>query len=397
MSIASRQALALLLGAAFSVSLGLAFYLNGVVDWMDPEIAERGGALLLDGRLDLYAVIPEAQMGPLALLGAGLTNVAVYFVLVCALLPAIVGLAYMALGVEPRLVHLVPVVLVAVTWQRQAITSHLDDVIVLLGAVLILLAKRRELPWLAAAGFVLAAAGKPTAILLLPLVFLVSRRATVAALAGAAAIWLPFFFADPTGFLEAGKGIAVVYPDSLPHLLGAEAGGPYPAWVRPTELVGGLVLCYVLARWRSFPAALLGTLAFRALLEPGTYPLYWQSIIVAALIFDLSRGRRFPVATVVSFVGWFTTMTLVLVETVGTPRLLLYVAIIALSAWPSGERVESGRALPGLVLGSEPVGRQDAVTQVDPVQPAEPVAVVRGVIGADVERVAGADRTLSTP
>ena len=55
-------------------------------DW---DAAITGGRYLLNGHLSVFADMPHVQMGPLALLLAGLLQGRVYLVAVCALLPLV--------------------------------------------------------------------------------------------------------------------------------------------------------------------------------------------------------------------------------------------------------------------------------------------------------------------
>src|ERR1035437_8773350 len=55
-------------------------------DW---DAATTGGHYLLSGHLTVYADKPRVQMGPLALLLAGVLPGTVYVVAVCALLPLV--------------------------------------------------------------------------------------------------------------------------------------------------------------------------------------------------------------------------------------------------------------------------------------------------------------------
>lgn len=326
---ASRRHLAA--GAAVITALTLAFQFGWMVTYRDRGIAEAAGRQLLSGHLDVYAHMPEAQMGPLALLIAGGLSTGAYIVVLSLALYPLLYLGFTALRVTPTVPQIAGAALVGAVWHRFPITGHADDVLVLAGAVMLMLAKREGLPSLAAVAFVVSIAGKPTAVLLLPLVWLVSRRAALWAVAGAAVVWLPFALADVRGFLDAGGGVAPVWPYSLPGLLGAEAGSPYPWWVRPAQLVVGLAVCWVVARRAGFVAAFAAVLATRAFFEPGTYPLYWQSIIVAAFLVDLNARWRVPWTTVAALGGWLVTLNYALTPTAGLARLGLLVAVAALA------------------------------------------------------------------
>ena len=317
--------------AAATTSLLLAIEFGWSVTYPDRGIAQRAGAELLAGHLDLYGRLPEAQMGPLALLLAGGLPTGAYIVTLSVALYPLLYLALSTWRPDPNALDIVGAALVGAVWHRFPITGHADDVLVLAGGVIVAAARKRELSWLATVGFVIAISAKPTALLLLPLVFLVDRRAALWSIVWSAVVWFPFVFADPRGFLAAGSGIAPVFPYSLPALLGAEPWSPYPWWVRPAQLLAGVAACWLVGRKIGFAAAVAATLAVRAFFEPGTYPLYWQSITVACFFVDLSARWRLPWATIAGLVGWMVTLSYALTPMTGCTRLLLLITVVALA------------------------------------------------------------------
>jgi hypothetical protein len=272
-------------------------------DWAD---AQRAGRFLLAGHLDVFARMPEVQMGPLSLTLAGLLSGPVYMVSVCAMLPLLLWLISMPFppgrGTYGRL--LLGGMLLSWPWAAYAVQGHGDDAIVMLGVVAMVTSLHRQRNVGVVAGFLLAIAAKPTAILFLPLTFLTNRRAGVLATIGAGAIWAPFVLADPSGFLAAGSGKGDLWPNSLIDFVGGQPHTGFPVWVRPVQLVGGLALCWVLARRDGPAAAVAGVLAFRILLEPGTWNYYSTAIIVAGLMLDLHRGHRLPWVTLLGFISF---------------------------------------------------------------------------------------------
>jgi hypothetical protein len=257
-------------------------------DWL---IAEDAARALLDGHLNVYAVMPQAQMGPLALVLAMLPR-GFYMMTVCAVLPVAIHLATRDLRLSFRRTVALAVgatALVAPGWSWFAVTGHADDALVVLGAAGMLAGARRPRHILLVAGFLVAISAKPTAIVLAPLLLLGGWRAVGFGCALTAAVWLPFLLADPAGFVSAGGGIAPVWPGSLPELLGAEPWSEFPRWVRPVQLAGGWTVIWLVTRKHGAPVAIAAALAFRALLEPGTNYSYSTPAIFFGLVGD-GRG-----------------------------------------------------------------------------------------------------------
>lgn len=289
----------------------------------DRATAVDAGRYLVHGGLDVYSVWPQAQMGPLALVAAAVLSTALFIALVGGAAGLFVRLGYAATGASVRPWHAAGALMVGATWQRWAFTGHADDVLVLVGLVIILIGARRRSPWLVGAGLVLALLGKPTAALFVPVAWYADRRATAYALLVAGACWLPFFLADPAGFLHAGGGIMDVYPSSLWGLLGVT--GHYPPYVRPLQLGLAWTAGAVLARRTSLPAVALVAVVVRAVLEPAAMPLYWMSIVAVALLVDLRR--RFPLVTTLAFAGFLLDLLESAGAAAGVLRLALLVAV----------------------------------------------------------------------
>jgi hypothetical protein len=321
---------------AVCAAIGMAAGLPGG-DW---EIAREAGEILIGGGLDVYAQMPTAQMGPLALLLAGALPGWLYLALICALLPVILLLALANQAPTPRLYSVVTAggILLAWPWVAFGRQGHADEALVVLGAAVMVVAfERHRSTWVVAA-FLLAIAAKPTAVVLLPLVFMSSRRAGVTAVLGTALIWLPFFVADPGGFLAAGRAPGDMWPGSLHTLLGAEPYTGFPIWVRPVQLVGGLLLVWVLVRHRSAAAAVVGVFAFRALLEPGAWNYYGTAIAAAALLFD-ARNLRWPVVTALGAASFAAVLSTPISTLGGHVRLAaISIALVVVVVIPSRGR-----------------------------------------------------------
>lgn len=322
----TRRAVAVVAPAAVCFAVG-AVVGHPTGDW---QIARAAGNLLVAGHWDVYAQMPKAQMGPLALLLAGAVPGSVYLATICALFPVLLMLAMASQAPSPRLYAVVAAggILTAWPWAAFGVQGHADEALVVLGAVGMVVAfGRRQSLWVCAA-FLVAIAAKPTAIVLLPLVFMSSWRAGLTALVGTGLIWAPFFLADPTGFLAAGRGPGDTWPGSLHALLGAEPYTGFPAWVRPVQLIGGLAVFWALARYRSAAAALVGVLAFRTLLEPGAWNYYGAAIAAAGLLFDVRHFRR-PVITALGFVSFAAVLSTPVSPIGGHIRLLAIAAALA--------------------------------------------------------------------
>ena len=314
------------LAAAIALVVG-----QPTADW---PLARAGGHYLLSGHLTVYADMPYVQMGPLSLVLAAALPGVIYLAVVCALLPLVLWMATLPFPPtrQTYLTTLVGGMLLAWPWAAFAIQGHGDDALVVVGVVVMAstLKSHREV-WVVA-GFLIALAAKPTAILFLPLAFIHSRRAGIVATLTGGLLWAPFVFADVPGFLAAGHGQGFIWANSLPDLLGGVPRTVFPGWLRLIQVVGGVAMCWFLARRRGTAAAVAGVFAFRVLSEPGTWNYYSTSVIAGAILFDLCRGRRVPWATLlafVSFVAEFGEPPITLAR--GVVRLLSLAGVLALA------------------------------------------------------------------
>lgn len=333
--------LALLLPGALAVGLSLAVG-EPVSDW---EFARAGAQRLLDGHLTVYADLPQVQMGPLALLLAGWLPGPLYLAFLAALLPVVMGIAALPLARTRRtwLCTGIACALLAWPWAAFGVQGHADDALVAAGAVGMVTAVRAgHGRWLVVA-FAVAIAAKPTAVLLLPLALLHSRRTAVVAGAVGGALWLPFVLSDVPGFLAAGHGQGDLWEWSLVDLLGGDPHSGFPSWLRPVQLLGGLVVCWSVARTRGAASAVLAVVAFRVLTEPATWNYYASSVVVAAAVWDLHRGSRLPRATVLAFVCFLASSVPPLPMAQGVVRLVCLGGLLALACLTSAGE---GRAAP---------------------------------------------------
>jgi hypothetical protein len=299
----------------------------------DMGLARAAADVLLSARaLDLYALAPLAQMGPLAIAMAEmpheLYNVVVGAMALPFLLLASRPLWEPGVGWLRRAGWVLASLLLVAPWAQLAWKGHADDALVLLGAgVMVAAVRRRRRGWLLV-GWVVAVAGKPTALALAPLL-LASPATLLVAVVLTGLIWGPFAAADPGAMLRAGQGVMPVVPGDGLAYIGVHPGRP-PGWVRPVQLLvswTGTLLGFL----RDQPAAgVLMGLTARAVFEPNPAPAYSISLVALALFVDAER--RVPAATVLAACGFWTSQW-VLEGGSGLPRILSLMALVAWAAW----------------------------------------------------------------
>ena len=347
----------MLLAAPFTLAAVLAAGSGEMAPSSDWGITVEGANYLLSGHLSVYADKPYVQMGPLALLPGALPGL-VYMLSFVALLPLLLWVAVLP-DRTPRAYRqaLVGGTLLAWPWAALAVQGHGDEALVALGLVVMVSALRMRREAWVVLGFMVAVAGKPTAILLLPAAFAHSRRTGLAALVGGGLVWAPFVLADVPGFLAAGQGQGDLWEYSLPDLVGGEPHTGFPQWVRPVQLAGGLALCWLLARRGSVVAAVAAACGFRVLLEPGTWNYYATVDMVAGLDLDLTRPSRAPWLTLLGFVSFLATIGLPpLTAAQGAVRLVALAGVLAATVW-LGLRERAEPSAPAAPVELEPAGR----------------------------------------
>ncbi len=278
--------------------------------------------MTLPGGLHLFANYPEQHMGPLSVVlaggfrllpGDGRVPAGIFM---CALGPLAVLLLERAAVAARGLRHaeeddLLPFASLAggLVFLRARVdvagpVAHLDDVIVLAAAAVLVWAAATGRHRLAGAAVGIAIAGKSWGVLLLPLLACFGSgralRAAAIATAIAAAAWLPFVLGDP-GTLAALRVNQVNDASSGLRALGIHTLMT-PHWLRPAQILLGLAvggLAIARGRWA---AALLVAVGTRLTLDPATFPYYTPGLVLAALAFDLVGSRRtFPAWTLASF------------------------------------------------------------------------------------------------
>lgn len=275
--------------------------------------------------LHLYANYPLIQMGPPALwaatpfqwlppvveehLALTLLSFLVLVVLACLELAARSLVDRQRLALRTLLCGAV----VVPVWTLEIQTwGHVDDAIALTAAAIAALLVSRGRHEVVA-GLVLgtAAAAKPWAVVLLPLVFAYPRpkiaRAVLAFVAGALAWWLPFVAAAPATVHELGSFSLTMVNHPTWQLFGL-VGGRAPVWIRPLQMLGGLVLATVAVRRAGWAAVLVVALAWRVTTDPYDWPYYVMGPLIGAALWDLARGRygrlgKWPWATLATLLA----------------------------------------------------------------------------------------------
>jgi hypothetical protein len=201
--------------------------------------------------------------------------------------------------------------------------------------------------------FSLAVVGKPTALLVLPV--LITGGLTAMLIAGAitAVAWLPFFLADPAGFLSASKGVIEVRPGSFPAVIGNELWGPTPPWIRLLALCGGAALCLVFVRRGDIARGMLAAFALRAFVDPNPAQCYASSLVALGLLADV-RYRRVPYTAILGLAGWIISEPVMREPVLGWARFLLTALVPAVAPRPGdGSAPEARDGEPSLMRVEE--------------------------------------------
>jgi len=210
-----------------------------------------------------------------------------------------------------------------IAWMELAVAyGHLDDSLTLLLTAAAVLAAIRGHPVLTGLAIGLAVDAKPWAAIFLPVLLLtggmsrwraphqaarpVGANVRAWALAAActatsiAAVWLPFFIAEPRT-VRALHYTIVNMPDSALHALGIN-NLQTPHWDRQGQIILACVLAVIAISRGRWPALLLLGAGARIALDPGVHGYYTPSIMLGAMLWDLLGSRRpMPVWTVISF------------------------------------------------------------------------------------------------
>jgi hypothetical protein len=276
------------------------------LDW---STVDRGARLLTGGHqaggLHLYARDPSIQIGPLTLgvvrfielLAGGHAAMVGALIGTALLLPALAGLERavrfttdVAQKRAAKLTLIGGLFIVPAWLQATVVFAHPDDVLVAVLTVGAMVAVARRRPAQLGLMIALAIAAKPTAVILLSLVFVFSGRsrataASVAALGFAA--WLPFVVADRATLL-ASHPQTLVQPQSGLSLFGL-AGTPAPTVLRLAQFGLPLVIGWLVVRRGQWAAVPLIGFGIRVAIDPGDFAYYAVGVLVAALAWHVLR------------------------------------------------------------------------------------------------------------
>lgn len=298
---------------------------HGLYSW---HYFRTGGVALLDpsshGGLHVFANHPELQMGPLTLLVSAMI-VAVFGTTgsgwVGAALMLLLGLVDLwflrqagaggpdrtaagpstPAGPPGRVVAIAGALLLPV-WSVVAVHyGHLDDVLAMSLVCAGLLQATRGRSWSALFLVALATAAKPWALPMMLIAWGDREGRLRRALVGIVAValpWLVFVIADPRT-LSIGSFTIHTEVDSVLRVLGV-TDPTTPPWDRPAQLLLGVLIAWLCARYGAVGWIPLAVMATRLVLDPGTYLYYTSSLALAAVAADLvgRRGTRVPWLTI---------------------------------------------------------------------------------------------------
>ena len=351
--------------AAWTVGWSLLAARGGGYSW---HYFAQGADLLINpgvngGGLHLYAVHPDLQIGPIALLVAvplnalGPTGGRLAAELALALLgPLLLYVLVLArrrlTGTSPAPVLLLGTgLLLMPVWSEVATRfTHLDDALALSFCVVAVLAVIARRPYLSAGLLAAAIDSKPWAagfvVLILALPSATRWRAALLTALGVAGAWLPFVLADPMTLALSRFTIENV-DDSALHALGVNTANT-PSWDRPAQVILGIAVAIVCVRRGRWAAVPLAVVTARLLLDPQTYPYYSSGLLLATAILDLlTPGRRWPLWTAAAG-SWYVSNgiagALLQPGQVGALRALFMVGVlVALCLLPDRTRRSRGR------------------------------------------------------
>ena len=271
-----------------------------------------------EGGLDVFATHPEFQFGPLAVLAAAPfaylpPSVGIIAVMLAGSalgVVAVAAIADMTRRVAPderratfrRRLTFGALPLVLVWSDISARTAHLDDAIALTATACALSATSRRRPWLATAVLAIAAAAKPWGIVFAPIALAVPgprRNLRLPMIATFVSLtWLPFVIDEPSTLRAAGSFKIANAASSALRVLGA-TDALTPGWVRPAQIIGGLLIASLLVRRGQWHSVVMAGLAFRLMLDPGVHHYYAAGLTLGVLVWELNvRQAHLPVATV---------------------------------------------------------------------------------------------------
>ncbi len=262
--------------------------------------------------LSIYAAHPECQTGPISLLLTALLAPHGRI----ALTASVLAVGIVALWWATRVADTRPRggrqlittwalgSLLMVWWPYLATSGHLDDALTLAlaTAATALVVQDRRGPAAVLIGISLAI--KPWSAFLLPLTWRPGtgvrgwREPALGAFIGVL-LWSPFLVAAPRTFGGLQPQVRVA-PDSLFRLLGIDASSSLIHSLRLPQMALSAAVVMIVVRQGRQAGALLGGIAARMLLDPGTWNYYTAGFVLGAVMWDLHRARRLPIASLIA-------------------------------------------------------------------------------------------------
>lgn len=319
------------------------------------------------GGLHLYAVRPDVQIGPLAILGVGVLDGLFFGKIVLAVVVGALVLLLVTVHLLERLaraqdvpaerVGVVTAVGGSVLAAAYAVAvpgwGHLDDLAALTATVASLYAGRRSRPVLAGLLLAVATGCKPWAAFVWPMLLILPAggrtRGLGAFVAGSLVCWLPFVVGAPQTLHALSAFSMRTVAGSLPFQLGYTAA---PSWVRPGQLALTAVLVLVCVRARRFDLVLLAAAVGRLVLDAGVFPYYAVELVLGCLVADvLAAGRsRLTACAPTCLAAWLAVTAiddLALTSTQAfVARTTLYVGLLAAAMCRRPRRVPSLPVVP---------------------------------------------------
>jgi hypothetical protein len=335
---------------------GYAKAYKGLTDWVVFEVGARtlvhyNGLTLYGGNpLHLYTENGNIQIGPPPLLmvaaaeSLGPHTIQKLFVTLMALMGVvslisvesaarhIVGEAWTA---RHQWIFFAGALPVALAWGFDSGGwKHLDDELALtLVAVASYLIAKRRLWWVIGLFLGTAVAAKPWAVILVPILCGIPRqeraKSTLLMLVIAAAWWAPFMIASPGTVQALGPFQIEVRDGSVLQLLGLH--GEVQQWLRPTQVLVGLAVAFLVVKRRGWSAAPLAAMTIRVATDPYVFAYYGLGPIVFALLADATRPsrRRAPVFVVSTLIAEYALPEMGLHHRgLGAARLLWAVGVL---------------------------------------------------------------------
>jgi hypothetical protein len=322
--------------------------------------SDAASGLLHGPGLDLYAVHPEFQFGPLAAVVAMLFQPMPHVLIrpAVAMFGSLLGIAILVLlerlvleihpgvdAVRVRRALSCAAIPVLYAWSDIAIRNeHIDDAIAITGIVAATFWMARRRPWIATAMMAVAVAAKPWAIVCVPLLAIGTDRSRwgrpVVATAAAGATWLPFVIDDHRTLSALSHFTIVNSATSALRVIGVTVART-PMWDRPVQSLVGVAVAALLVRYGRWWAIPMSSLGVRLLLDPGTHRYYTAGLAVAVLLWELCVApTKVPWRSIAAVFLLNATATAVpFGHEAGRVRCAFLVAMIALPFW---ERWRSG-------------------------------------------------------